>query len=217
MTIAVTSIHDDNYSDMAEITWTNNKVPYCERWGYDPIVKTTGFDPNVPIGFEKIILIRDVLERRQHQWVYWCGCDTLITNWHIPLTQFTYDDAHFIIASDFNGLNADSFLVRNSPQGRNYIDMILQNLPAYRHNNLYEQGVMIDTYQQNRSVVKVIPQKSFNSYVYDMYRTKGARNNLDCLGFNGDWSVGDFLCHCPDHPKQVRIDLFKKLEPLVIK
>ena len=217
MKIAVVSIHDENYAEMADLTWTQNKKLYCERWGYTQVIKTDGFNSNIPIGFEKIVLIKEIMSRREHQWIYWAGCDTMITNFAIPLDQFAYDDAHFVIATDFNGINADSFMIRNSFEGRSYIDMILRKLPEYSNNNLYEQGVMIDTYQEYKNIIKIVPQKFLNSYVYDLYRVKGARNNLDKLGLSGNWTVGDFLCHCPDHNMDVRMNLFRQLAPLVIK
>lgn len=218
MKIAVTSLHDHNYQVMADITWNQNKKLYCEKWGYEAFLKTSGFDPAIPIGFEKIVLIKRVMELGRHDWIYWAGCDTLITNFLIPLTNFCYSESHFVIATDFNNLNADSFLVRNSMEGRAYIDMILRKLPEYRNNNLYEQGVMIDTYKEYQHLIKIVPQAFLNSYQYNLYcPAKGARNSNDCMGFSGDWQPGHFLLHCPDQQLQLRINLFKEYLLRVIK
>ncbi len=216
MKCALVTIHDDNYAKLADLTWTNNRALYAAKHGYDAIAKTDGFN-GMNIGFAKIELLLNIMNRREHDVLHWSGTDTMITNWSIPLTEFLYDGYHVTIATDFNGIQSDSFLIRNTMEGRAWLQMIMDKMPEYLRHPFYEQGVMMETYQQYQHIIKVVPQRFINSYHYPLYRNKGAANNLDKMGFSGQWYPGDFLIHAPDHPMHVRLDLFNQVLPFVIK
>jgi hypothetical protein len=217
MQFALATIHDDNYKDLAEITWYNNRELYANRHGYKKIAKTDGFD-NMNIGFAKIKLLLDIFTQNTSvDAIHWSGTDTMITNWSIPLSEFIYDNYHVTIATDFNGIQSDSFLVRNTMEGRAWLSMILDNMQSYLSHPFLEQGVMMETYHQYQHIIKVVPQRFLNSYHYPLYYSKGARNNQDKLGFNGQWYIGDFLIHAPDQPMNIRLDLFNKVSKMIIR
>lgn len=213
---ALVTIHDANYAQLADLTWTRNRTQYAARHGYEAIAKTDGFD-GMNIGFAKIKLLLDILKQDRHDALHWSGTDTMITNWTIPLTEFLYDGYHVTIATDFNGIQSDSFVIRNTLEGRAWLQMILDKMPEYLRHPYLEQGVMMETYQQYQHIVKVVPQRFINSYHYPLYYHKGARNNQDQMGFNGQWHIGDFLIHAPDQPMNIRLDLFNHILPLVVR
>lgn len=216
---AIVSIHDDNYKELADLTWHNNRKLYAHHHGYDAIAKTDNFgDTN--IGFWKIKLLLEIMNTRQHDILHFSGTDTLITNFTIPLTEFMYDGYSVTIATDFNGIQADSMLVRNDENGRAWLQMIMDKMPEYIRHPFFEQGVMMDYAQRDpwNHIVKVVPQRFINSYFYPLYcPEKGAKNHNDAMGFNGNWQKGDWLLHCPDHKMHIRLALFNRILPLVVK
>jgi len=212
---AVVTVHDENYRILSDLTWDRNRVLYARKNGYDSIAKTEGFGSMV-IGWEKIALLLDVMKRDQHDVLHWSGTDTMITNFHVPLTEFLYDGYHVTIATDFNGIQADSFVVRNTIEAQAWLQMIMDKHDEYRNHPYCEQGVMMETYPQYQQIVKVVPQRYMNSYHYPLYQKKGAKGNLDAMGFSGQWHKGDWLLHCPDQPMHVRLNLFTQVLSEVI-
>jgi hypothetical protein len=217
MRCAIISIHNDNYKEMADLTWHRNRKLYAIHRGYDHIVKTDNFgDTN--IGFWKVKLLLEIMEQQNHDVLHFSGTDTMITNFTMPLTELVYETHHVTIATDFNGIQADSLLVRNTPEGRGWLQMIMDKMPQYLNHLFFEQGVMMETYEQQKHIVKVVPQRFMNSYHYPLYNPhKGAKNNNDAMGFCGQWQKGDWLLHAPDQKMHVRMALFNHILPLVVK
>jgi hypothetical protein len=207
MNFAIVSLHTPNFQPLADLTWPN-KVQYAERWGYGHACKTEGFY-GVALGFEKIWFIKDVLEAYPDiDWLWWVGSDTLITNMTVNLEERIDNNYHFIIASDCNGINADSFLIRNSPEGRSYIDMIMSKYEQYKNHGWLEQQVIIDTFEENKNIIKLVPQRSINAYNYSLYSECAApEKQLDKLGNDGNWKPGDLLIHWPGTSLPHRIHL----------
>lgn len=215
MRAAIVTLHNDNYKQLADLTWHQNRFLYAKANGYDPIAKTSGFRQPI-IGWEKIDLLLEVMNLGQHDVLHWSGTDTMITNFHIPLEEFLYDGYHITIATDFNGINADSIVIRNTPEGRAWLQMIMYKMPEYSSHPYLEQGVMMETLEEYRHIVKVVPQRYLNAYHYPLYYRKGAKNNNDAMGFSGQWRKGDFLIHCPDQPMHIRLELFNQILPHVV-
>jgi hypothetical protein len=208
MKIALVTIHSGEvYEKLAELTWHNNRAVYASKNGYDAIARTDNFG-GMNLGFAKIAMLLDVMHKNEHEAVFWSGTDTIITNFNIKLPSLLYDGFHVTMATDFNGLQSDSILIRNTIEGRAWLKMILDNMPTYLNHPFLEQGVMMETYNQFKHIVKLVPQRYMNSYMYDHYKNKGAKNSNDALGFSGQWEQGDFLLHAPDQPMSIRIPLF---------
>ena len=215
MKAAVVTTHDYKYKVLADLTWEGNRELYAAKNGYGALAKTDGFVQPV-IGWEKIVWLLEIMNNSDYELLHFSGTDTLITNWHIPLTEFVYDGFHVTIASDFNGINADSFVIRNTVEGRAWLQMIMDNQSRYANHPYCEQGVMMETYHQYKNIVKLVPQRYLNAYHYPLYRNKGAIHPYDSMGFSGQWRKGDFLLHCPDHAMATRLELFREVLPEVI-
>jgi hypothetical protein len=215
---AYATIHDHNYKALSDITWEQNRKLYCERWGYTPFVKTDNFNPDIKIGFERCFLIKEIMDKNEHDFIFWSGTDTAITNFTIPLDQHIYNGYSITVAPDFNGINNDSMLIRNDKNGKDFIDLMIQLMPEYMDHPFCEQGILMEKYQEYQHVIKLVPQKFMNSYHMPLYCPhKGAKDFNDAFGFNGNWTPGDFLLHCPDQTMDVRISLFNQVLSLVIK
>lgn len=203
MNIALATHHAQNYQTLADITFAN-KQAYAQRWGYaayDDVIER-----HYPsIGFEKITFVEKILHN--HDYVWWTGCDSLITNFNINISKVIEfaAGAHFIIATDVNGINADSFIVKNSAEGHVFLNLISSFEPQYKHHHWMEQQVIIDLYPQMTNIVKLVPQRLINSYDYKLYPQHP--DPSDKLGTNGQWEYGDLLIHWPGLGLQKRLEL----------
>lgn len=229
MNIAMITCHDDNYHDLAAVT-VPIKESYCQKWGYDFICKTSDFFyPNtyngvasdLLIGFEKLKMVLDVFEEKPHlDWIHWSGTDVLITNFNVRCENIIDDDYHVVVCFDANGMNVDSMFIRNSRIGRGLMRWILDNIETYRHHYWYEQQAMIDFYFQaplGKEIIKALPQRVMNSYIYDLYPEWRGRPHIDHTGHDGDWREGDFMLQLPGLPIQQRIDVMKDIEKRIIR
>jgi galactosyl transferase GMA12/MNN10 family len=218
--IVVTTLHTDNYQSLADLTLEKNKRVYCEQHGYPLIVMTDGWRyERRAIGFDKVTLIRRALEQYpQCDWVFFTESDAMITNFKTKLEQFADDRYHFILPADINGTNCGNFLIRNSEIGRAFLDSIECAGAIYKNHPMYENQYIQDCVTGTfwRSVIKVVPQRLFNSYDYTtMPKYPGPHN--DALGVNGQWQTGDFMIHFPDKKLEERIQLAKLYLERVIK
>lgn len=203
MNFALLSLHDPPYQPLANLTWPN-KIKYAERHGYSYACKTDNWY-GIKFAFEKVWFIRDMMDAYPEiDWFWWVGCDTLVTNMTIPLDQVVDNNYHFMIATDCNGINADSILMRNSEKGRDYIDVIKSKYEQYKDHHWYEQQIIIDTHQDYPDVVKLVPQRMINAYNYDLYP---GCDPHDKFGNDGMWKPGDLLIHWPGTNLPHRIHL----------
>ena len=204
---AVVSMYNEAHAELAEVTWPN-KVAYADRHGYESYAKTDEWTLE-PIHFEKVQLVLDVLTNNPEiDWCWWLDNDAVITNPEIKLESIVDNDFHVIITSDIASLNAGSFIVRNSLEGRGWLEFILaKGLEHYKDNRWPEQQPMTDFYISFKHIIKVVPQKTMNSYLYDIYKVDPS----DLLGHSGQWTEGDFVLHMPAIPNQMRIQIINQM------
>jgi hypothetical protein len=210
--IAICTIYDEPYFGLAETTVKKNKIPYCQRWNYDLHAKVSDFefDP----GFTKIKFLLDIMENRDYEWIYWCGADTMIMNRAISLESIIDEKFHFIITTCGGpDLNADSFLIRNSRQGRLWLETILLLQDYYKNDCWKEQRAMIDNYQRPpwNQITKVVAPRTFNSILWETYGDP----NRDPATEPEQYQPGDFLIHLAGHKLDFRVKKFKELEEQV--
>lgn len=204
---AVVSMYNDAHKDLGEVTWPN-KLSYAGKHGYLAVCKTSDWTIK-PIHFEKIKLMLETLENNPDvDWAWWLDNDAVITNSDIRLESIADRDYHVIISPDVASLNAGSFMVRNSLEGKGWLEFILsKGLEHYRDNRWPEQQPMTDFYITFKDIIKVVPQKTLNSYDYRIYRV----DPTDQLGHSGQWTPGDFVLHLPAIPNDARKQIIKSL------
>jgi hypothetical protein len=217
MNLMLLSLHDDNYKTLGEITWNNNKVPYALKHGYQYYCKRNNF--NYTLGYEKIFMIRQLFEINNPKidWIWWTGCDAIITNFNIKIEDIIDDTYHLIIATNCNGINVDSFLIKNSPQGKAYLEHIMDGMPKYINHYWHENKAMMDAYDfspQYKAITKIVPQRILNAHDYGLYPDN---EPIDKLGTNGQWQKGDLLIHWPGVSLEKRIELARHYEQYVIR
>jgi hypothetical protein len=212
---AVVSLNDEKYQPLADLTWNQNKQQYCERHGYLGLNWTNDFDKTIPGGFERCRLIKELFEKRKDiEWVWWTGCDAMITNHTVKIEDKIISDYDLIIATDCNEINNDSFLIKNTEWSKNWLQEIYDSLPKYRTAMFLEQQAMIDSIPANKEKIKIVPQRYLNAYKNDLYPHQ---SKYDLLGNDGTWQKGDWLIHWPGTSLDLRIQLARHFINEVVK
>jgi hypothetical protein len=215
---ALVTAHNEAYQPLANITWDKNKKLYAEKWGYDALAMTQGFKYSVrDISFERSNYIADLLESGKYDWIHAVGCDTMITNFNIRLEDLVDDTCDFVIAVDCYNINNDSFLARATPNTIKWLRNTVSLRESYANAKWLDQSAMIDTIDMMGDRIKIVPQRTMNSYNYDLY--PGLIPHIykkDLLGNDGQWQSGDFLIHWPAVPVDQRIVLAQDMLEQVI-
>lgn len=225
MKTMIFTLSRSNYKSLRDIT-SPNKIEYCEKHRYSFEERNENFRyPN--LGFEKIYRCLELLLENKCDILYWCGTDTLITNYNIKITSLIDTEHDFFIAADANNINADSFIIKNTIDARAFFLKILNLYPNYAHHPWAEQQVIIDLLNKDeyfKKIAKILPQKMINSYDYSIYPDSNFldaldkfRNRQDYYGNYGQWESGDFLIHWPGTNLDQRLNLTKRYIPLIIK
>jgi hypothetical protein len=214
MKISIVTLHTKHYEELAYFTYDNNLVEYAKKHSYKLICKKDNFSTDYIIYFEKIKIILDAFKNNPElNWAWWIDCDALITNFNVTLESIIDNDYHVIMSTDFNGLNCGSFLVKNSSEGKAWLEMIFSQRYVYRYYSHHwpEQIIIMETARNYTDILKVIPQKTFNSYYYSLYGENYGHDGsgLDRLGVSGNWEAGDFVIHWPGYPNIQRIEWAK--------
>ena len=205
--MAIVSIFNQKHQDLADLTWYDNKVKYAEKHGYLAVAKTDNFSTE-QVHFDKFVHLLDVMKSNSTiDWVWWLDNDAMITNFDIRIDDLVDNDYHVIMPTDIAALNTGSFIVRNSAQGRAWLEFLLSKKQEYKNDTKwFEQQAVIDFYPKFQEIFKIVPQQWLNSYDYNMYGVVG----VDLLGQDGQWYPGDFVIHWPGLPNEMRVELAKE-------
>jgi hypothetical protein len=169
--------------------------------------------------WQKLVAVRNLLQGEGSSapscnWVMWVDADVIFTNPDLLLETLIEEangslqqtpnnvtaaaDTQVILSREEAGeapqLNAGVFLVKNSPQGRNFIDSIIASYPAYKDKSWPEQDSMYDLVapelgepapQARRFSATMLPQRRLNAFY-----------NPDIkFGPTAAWQPGDFIAH----------------------
>lgn len=205
-----------HYEDCAE-----SLVGKPMRAGNPPIPET-----HYPMGWAKVYAIKDAFEKYPDcEWIFNTDCDVMITNLTMKLESIINEHAkdenvHVIIPADCNGINCGNMFIKNSPIGKAFLDTIIAGMPLYRNWYMFEnqliQDLCIGTHLTEQGVkaggtlwgrvIKVLPQRIFNSYDYKKIPLLKDRPQYnDILGHDGQWKEGDFIIQWPSTDLDYRI------------
>lgn len=170
--------------------------------------------------WQKLTAVRELLDRtltttgcRQCDWVMWLDADVVITRPSQSLENLVelalrtsaksdWDKVHVVLSDDpLVWINSGVFFVRNTEQGRSFIDAVTALYPLYKDLELPEQSAMEvlaflghgggDSDKNNRAPhpnIIVVPQRQFNSFVADPNSKKRYKESAE-------WKWGDFAAH----------------------
>jgi hypothetical protein len=209
----ITSIYNDAHAELAAVTWTS-KQQYADKHGYKTFPKTDNFSGG-PIHIDKLHHMLAVLnDNPALDWLWWLDNDAMITNHDELLENIADYDYHVIISTDCHSINTGSFMIRNSPETKAWLAFLLElaKTPEYADDKRwFEQQMVIDTYVKYQDIIKIVPQRTFNSYQYAIYQL----DSTDLLGESGEWAEGDFVIHWPAIPNTTRLKLAAQIAPLI--
>ena len=180
----------------------DNKAAYCERHGYRFHAYTESLDTSRPIPWSKVLIILEIMEDPDCEWVFWTDADSLIMNSKIKLKYFLDDRYDMIVASDFNGINTGQFFIRNCKWSKDFLARVYAK-EEFINNGWWEQAAIIDLYNnadsKDRDHIKVLKQRAMNSYVPEMFFDK-----------NVYWHPDDFIIHFAGIRGQKMADFMQK-------
>jgi len=214
MKIAILTINNkqNGYEHISAFS-TPNKQMYASIHSYSLISITENLSSNSSmIGWEKIRLLKELINKKEYDWIFWLGCDAIITNMFQKIESIIDENYHFILTTDSHGINSDSMLVKCSEKSLELLNEMTLPKPEYINHPEFEQGVMGELFKGKYiDLVKYVPQKTMNSYLYDNYiHMPEYAEKKDKFGNIGEWSEGDFVIHFPG------ITNYKKLRNCII-
>jgi hypothetical protein len=127
----ITSAWSDLFNDLAELTWHQNKVHYAARHGYKaryykhPIHGLEG-----DIAWNRVEIWLDTLEKIPGgDWMFWTGCDAVISNPRLKLERFIETEKDFIFILDplSQVVFADCFMLRACDPCRDMLKALLNS------------------------------------------------------------------------------------------
>jgi hypothetical protein len=83
----------------------------------------------------------------------------------------------------------------------------------YKNHGWAEQQCMIDTYEDNKDIIKILPQRDINAYECSIHPSQP---KIDKYGNDSDWKYGDFFIHWPATSLQTRLELAQKYMQKVV-
>lgn len=126
---------------------------------------------------------------------------------------------HLIIAGErVAPVQADSFLVKASEEGKAYVRELLFHHSMYKHHPWVENQTMIDLREKWGAITFIAPQWRLNSYDYTRFYKCGEiyRDGTDCYGNRGQWEKGDFLIHWPAASLAERMNFLQQYSNQII-
>jgi hypothetical protein len=203
MKIGVFTLYTPGWQPLADVTLPVMQK-YCARHGYDLTVHCGGFgDRSRLIGLQKTSMALMLLARFDALWVV--DLDVLVTNHDIKLESFLDDDHGLFVCHDSNhGLNAGSYLIRNTEQARAFLRVVLgtELAPGECEQDAMQKVLKYSNF--SNGFCKVLGHPSINSYRYDIYGETKTHEE-------GQWSAGDFALHLPGMTNAKRIEIFRAL------
>ncbi len=181
---------------------------YCHQHGYVFICRVNHSD--TICGLNKMQLLHERFyffcldeQVQVFEFIWVLDLDTLITNPSIPFTQFTNNEHDIFITEDIHGINAGSWIIRNTEASRLFVRTVINNFDAPE-----EQTVMKRYLDMVK--VKILPHPSINSYKYELYKDilKDELGETVMTHEEGQWQPRDLLLHLPGLDMQTRINTF---------
>lgn len=170
---------------------------YCSKHDYRKCFLCSDEDEDWALNKITYLSFFDDLWEYDVLWVL--DLDTLITNPEIRFTDFVDFKHDIFICKDVNGINAGSWIIRNTEASRRFVETIVNNFDAP-----HEQ-ILMNRYL-DMVKVKYLPHPSINSYKYELY-DYGEKTHEE-----GQWQEGDLLLHLPGLSLEKRIEIFKEYE-----
>lgn len=181
-----------------------NRRKYCKKHGYALRVVRRERANKRECYWEKIKILKDLMDSGEYDWLFWTDVDALVTNHECTVHGVIRDATErasvqsakaplLIVTRDRLGLNSGNFIIRCCKWGQEYLDAVLGNAgaPSVSRSPFPEQFAMDLTLKQSArwsGRALFVPQRTFNSFP---------------VGLLGErWQKGDFVIHFAGIPRE---------------
>ena len=142
-----------------------------------------------------------------------------VIKWVAPENHVWTGKKHLLICGEcVVTMQADSFLVRGSPEGSAYLRDIIAQYELYKHHVWVENQTMIDLRDKHAAITYMVPQWKLNAIDVSRWHSGHPvyRENLDCYGNRGQWQPGDFIIHWPAASLEERLQWLNEYTPKIV-
>lgn len=199
--------YSDDCQPLADVVLPNFQE-YAHKQGYRLIVRKGCYqgnegDPYYP--YNKILFLREYLLNHTVKFVWVLDLDLLLTDMRRDVAAEISLKHNLLIARDINGINAGSFLLRNSKWAIEWLDAIL----ALRGSSSSEQHAIqkMNEIPKWSKRTRILSHPSINSIYYRAYPDHPIPKHEE-----GNWQPGDFVLHLPGKTMQDRIEILSSNE-----
>jgi hypothetical protein len=202
MKIAVVSVFDHKYSELAKFS-VKNKQAYCKKHGYDFYYFDTTLDSTRPTNWSKILAIQKILETSNYDWIWWVDIDTLIMNFEYKL-EFIIDNNYEMIftKNSRSHLGTSSCFFKNTDLVKCFLlDSYQLEKPYLKNINVHEHGyeqqsfkLILENEQKYTSLIKFICQRICNS-AYHVNDSDVQMHDINLNDLDDIYKIGDFVIH----------------------
>jgi hypothetical protein len=197
MNISLLSFYSPAWQPLADIILPNRQK-YCEKHDYNCKIRIGPYaNPNWYYAIDRLVFLYDQLLAGDSDVIWILNIHAMIMNASIKIESFLDDEHDFFICKDIHGINAGSFICKNTEWTRSWLKMIIKEALIINH-CWHEQKVMQDN--ENDPHIKILPHPSINSYYYDLYNCPTTND--------GQFHKGDFVLHLPGTSLDERIKIF---------
>ena len=184
--IAIVTLFDSRYMDISKYS-IQNKLAYSRKYGYDFYYFDEYLDKAKSFNYNKMLVVRNILDSGKYEWVWWVNIDSIILNFGIGLDSIIDDGYELIFTKNCNNvITSGSCFFKNTELVKSFIGEGCE----YMKESEVDQCDPFVSYllnfgsqcRQYLSVTKLIDERVCNSYCDD--------------GISGGGSVykeGDFL------------------------
>ncbi len=192
--LTILSSVSEEYIPLAKIT-APNKMAYAFRWGFGLHVGRH-FKRDYDLWGIRQAQILNTLP--MSDWLWFMGADTVITNMTIDARKFCIADEYdAVIAYDVNGINNDSWFIRNCPASYAFIERVLHlrgKYPTDQDAMKSVLGLLGNGEPMPGFRMAYVSQRLFNSYLYGRPEY-GSYSDQQKADRGGGWHHGDFVVH----------------------
>lgn len=222
--ICVTTIFNEAYEDMADITTVNFRK-YCQLHGYsfEPILIEEGLEKTPH--WQKVRVVKELLQSDKYDWVFFIDLDCLFMNTTIRLERFLSNE-HFMIISGHNdqpdtpilnsagthSLMTAQFLIKNCEQSIRFLDDVWSAEETRDKIEVFDYEMRQVRYTGDKAEfkngIKVLSPEKFNRFWYTtspfmLHHFPETNDNA--------WRLGDFIVHVPAGHGESRLELLSDL------
>lgn len=219
----------ENYQELADLV-VPARDAYCARHGYVHHVHKGPYgNPSLYYAVQRLYLLHSLMSAPGATELYWVlNVQSILTNHTKRVDSDLWGDEpngvhggiegysrhvgkelnhQFFIAHDCHGLNAGSFVVRNTPWGREWVKFIADETVRRAADVWHEQRTMM-AYENHpffKPFISILPQSSINSFLYREYPPWNESTP-------GDWRPGDLVLSLPGMNLARRLELIRSEE-----